>query len=114
MPFLKKELGVKIEHESPKQDPSAMVVDASIVNSAFVEELGTLNLSRRSFDRQERVLHSHGHTFQEVHALRHDRLKRYVDMIVYPITNEHVEHIVLMANKHNVVLVPYGGGTNVT
>ena len=35
-------------------------------------------------------------------------------MVVYPGQTEDVEHLVLLANKHNVVLVPYGGGTNVT
>jgi alkyldihydroxyacetonephosphate synthase len=31
-----------------------------------------------------------------------------------PISTENVERLVLLANKHNVVIVPYGGGTNVT
>lgn len=33
---------------------------------------------------------------------------------MYPLTTEQVENLVKLANKHNVVLVPYGGGTNVT
>lgn len=33
---------------------------------------------------------------------------------MYPLTTEQVESLVKLANKHNVVLVPYGGGTNVT
>jgi alkyldihydroxyacetonephosphate synthase len=33
---------------------------------------------------------------------------------LYPLTTEQVENLVKLANKHNVVLVPYGGGTNVT
>lgn len=35
-------------------------------------------------------------------------------MIVYPLNTEHCQTLVTLANKHNVVLVPYGGGTNVT
>ena len=35
-------------------------------------------------------------------------------MVVYPNCTEDVELIVKLAMKHNVVLVPYGGGTNVT
>lgn len=81
---------------------------------AFVEELGVQNLSRRSFLKDERILHSHGHTFQEIHALRHESLQRHVDMVVYPLTTEHCENLVSLANKHNVMLVPYGGGSNVT
>jgi alkyldihydroxyacetonephosphate synthase len=31
-----------------------------------------------------------------------------------PNSHENVESLVTLANKHNVMLVPYGGGTNVT
>ena len=34
--------------------------------------------------------------------------------MIYPNSTEDVQHLVAMAVKHNVVLVPYGGGTNVT
>lgn len=37
-----------------------------------------------------------------------------MDCVIYPYTTEHVENLVTLANKHSVVLVPYGGGTNVT
>jgi len=39
---------------------------------------------------------------------------RPVDMIVYPNSTEHCERLVALAVKHDVMLVPYGGGTNVT
>ena len=35
-------------------------------------------------------------------------------MVIYPYNNEHCEEIVKIASKHNVMLVPMGGGTNVT
>ena len=34
--------------------------------------------------------------------------------MVYPGCHDHVEALVKAAIKHNVVLIPYGGGTNVT
>lgn len=59
-------------------------------------------------------MHSHGATLQEVFILRHGSFKRCVDVVIYPDSHEQVEKIVQLANKHNVVIVPYGGGTNVT
>jgi len=35
-------------------------------------------------------------------------------MVVYPGSHEDCENLVKLAVKHNVVLIPYGGGTNVT
>ena len=34
--------------------------------------------------------------------------------MIYPFSTEQCEDLIKLANKHNVVLVPYGGGTNVT
>jgi len=35
-------------------------------------------------------------------------------MVVYPMSTEHCQNLVALANKHNVVIVPYGGGTTVS
>ena len=34
--------------------------------------------------------------------------------MIYPYSTEHCETIVKLAVKHNVMIVPFGGGTNVT
>lgn len=65
-------------------------------------------------DDAERLMHSHGHTVEEIYKLRYSTLERCVDLVVWPGSNEHVEGIVRLANELNVVLLPYGGGTNVT
>jgi len=65
-------------------------------------------------DKVCRLSHSHGHTMQEVYALRHGQLERVVDCVVYINSHEQAETLVKTASKHNVVLIPYGGGTNVT
>ena len=59
-------------------------------------------------------MHSHGSSFQEVHNLRNASFARNADMVVYPGSHEDCENLVKLAVKHNVVLVPYGAGTNVT
>lgn len=50
----------------------------------------------------------------EVFMLRYGTFPRFCDVVVYPESTEQVENLIKLANKHNVVLVPYGGGTNVT
>ena len=59
-------------------------------------------------------MHSHGASLREVFALRYSRFERYCDVVLYPGSSEHVQKIIELANKHNVIIVPYGGGTNVT
>ena len=59
-------------------------------------------------------MHSHGADCEALNNLRYQKLSRYCDLIVYPNSTEHCETIVKLAVKHNVMLVPFGGGTNVT
>lgn len=65
-------------------------------------------------DDEHRIFHSHGHSVKEIYELRFGELKRVVDAVIYPENHDQVEKIVALALKHNVVLLPYGGGTNVT
>jgi len=51
---------------------------------------------------------------QEIWALRNSKFKRFVDCVIYPENTKHVEKIIQLANTYDVVIVPYGGGTNVT
>ena len=85
------------------------------VNHPFLQALDSaLCYSRRSFEKWERIMHSHGASLREVFALRYGRFERYVDVVVMPGSTEHVEQIIALAKEHKVCLIPYGGGTNVT
>jgi alkyldihydroxyacetonephosphate synthase len=61
-----------------------------------------------------RLRHGHGHTQEEMYAIKYTKLGRIPDIVVYPEAEEQVSRLVDTANKHNVSLIPYGGGTNVT
>ena len=87
--------------------------DASVLHDEFLADLGD-DYSRISFEDKERIMHSHGHTVQEIWALRNGRLDRVVDCVLYPTDTAQVERIVKLACQYNVVVIPYGGGTNVT
>ena len=97
-------------------DPAQPDMDAAApnLNHAFLEELGSEHLSRRSFAKWERIMHSHGACLEEVWQLRYEKIPKLCDVVVYPGDTPQVERLVKLAQKHNVVLVPYGGGTNVT
>ena len=97
-------------------DPAQPDMDAAApnLNHAFLEELGSEHLSRRSFAKWERIMHSHGACLEDVWQLRYEKIPKLCDVVVYPGDTPQVERLVKLAQKHNVVLVPYGGGTNVT
>jgi len=111
LPWIERAVGIDIndrmEHTAkPAQDPP-------IRNEAFIAELS--GISRHvSFTDSDRLFHGHGHTCQEVYALRYGRLHRVPDAVVWPTGHAEVERLVQLAIKHNVCLIPFGGGTSVS
>jgi len=61
-----------------------------------------------------RMRHGHGHTQEEMYAIKYAQLGRVPDVVVYPESEEQVVRLVETAKEHDATLVPYGGGTNVT
>ena len=55
-------------NSDPQKD---IEIDQANLNHAFLEELGEQNFSRRSFEKWERVMHSHGADLEALFQLRY-------------------------------------------
>ena len=84
-----------------------------IMNKNFMEELKATDISV-STDSQDRMMRCHGHALGEIMRLRTGQISRYPDVVVWPQSHQEVVKIVEAAVKHNVVLIPFGGGTCVS
>jgi len=111
-PFMEKVAGLDLSKTSATM-PQPNPVPPPRVNGDFMAAI-TGHFIRFSTADDERLFHAHGHTCQEVYALRFGSFKRIPDIVVYPGSHAHVEHIVAEAKRHNVVLIPFGGGTSVS
>ena len=117
IPFVEEMLQVPIDPNERAVEKEGRVVppsraDASLV-TAWQDALGREGVS---LDDDERLIHSHGQlSVDEVYRVLYgDDLGRVVDLVLYPASEEQVSAIVRLASEHNVCLVPYGGGTNVS
>uniref|UniRef100_A0A6A7G5F9 Alkylglycerone-phosphate synthase n=1 Tax=Hirondellea gigas TaxID=1518452 RepID=A0A6A7G5F9_9CRUS len=106
-------IGLDIECESFSQDRSELVLPPPIRNSEFITAVES-RCVMLTFHDDERLLHSHGHTCQDIWSLRYGGFERYVDVVIYPGSHRDVEEIIQAAREHNVVIIPYGGGTTVS
>lgn len=113
--WMKKVMGITLEHASPapvsQLDTSA--VPAPKQHPDFTAALQNLNITLSSAPA-DRVFRSHGHTMHEVWALRNGTFNRMPDLVAWPKCHEDVRSVVELANKHNVVIMPFGGGTSVS
>lgn len=84
--------GIDFNVKADKQDD--MDIKPPVYNHQFLHELEQLNcFSRRSFDKWERIVHSHGEALNETFTLRHGTFDRFVDVVVYPGSHEQCEVI---------------------
>ena len=115
LPWFKKVVGIDFDLEPGTAEAPTPYVPESRPAPEFLDGLrGVLNPDQIATDSEVRLRHGHGHTVSEINAIRTDGFPRVPDYVLYPATEEEVVGIVKQAARTGVVLMPYGGGTNVT
>ena len=116
IPFVTKVLNTDIKKEPYFKEIEKKYVTERKINQDFVNDIKSFfNDDQITFSDEERVLHSHGQNSpDEVFKVLYDKLEKFTDIVVYVENEEDVINLIEKAKKHNVCLVPYGGGTNVT
>ena len=116
IPFVEEVLGIEFKTEPKIKEVRQKHVSTGKTNKAFVDDLKkTFDPDRFTGDDSERVLHSHGqHSTDEVYKVLYNKLDKFADLVFYIETQEETKQLIALAKKHNVCLIPYGGGTNVT
>ena len=116
IPFVEQTLGVPFNPGAriPETLPEIPAGRLDAARLAIFEQLAPAD--RRSTDPLVRLAHSHGQTsVREIdRAVYGGGLPRVVDFVIEPVSEEEVRAIVAAAVAHDVCVVPYGGGTNVS
>ena len=113
-PYLKRELGVdEIRWEKPVAFEDVTLPEQKN-NEAFLAAIGVgLGEGQVVVDKKSRLVHAAGKSFRDLWLMRHGQVQFAPDCVVYPDTEEDVALVVRAAHEHGVVLVPFGGGSNI-
>ena len=113
-PYLKRELGVdEIRWEKPVAFEDVTLPEQKN-NEAFLAAIQAgLGDSQIVDDKKSRLVHAAGKSFRDLWLMRHGQVQFAPDCVVYPDTEEDVALVVRAAHEHGVVLVPFGGGSNI-
>lgn len=116
IPFVEEVLGVEFKTKPKVKELEKKHVDKASLNHGFVSELqSSFSEDRYTEEDNERLLHSHGqHSTDEVYKVLYGKLKKFTDLVFYIESEEEAIQLIELAKKHDVCLIPYGGGTNVT
>ncbi|KAH8321523.1 hypothetical protein KR074_007533 [Drosophila pseudoananassae] len=83
-------------------------------NAAFLRELKDSTKVDFSLEGIDRLVRCHGQTLNDIYSLWHHKFRRIPDVVVWPRCHDEVVQLVRLAHKHDVMLLPYGGGTSVS
>lgn len=115
LPWVEEVMGIEIDvHDvhTPKYPPR---IPKPVINGGFLRDIqGFLSEDQIVVDPLIRLRHGHGHTQEEMYAIKYGEITRVPDLVVFPTKEDHVCQLVRLALKHDVCLIPYGGGTCVT
>uniref|UniRef100_A0A452ICL8 Alkylglycerone-phosphate synthase n=1 Tax=Gopherus agassizii TaxID=38772 RepID=A0A452ICL8_9SAUR len=112
--WMEKTLGASLEHKiTSRAFLNTSDVPPSIVNEEFLQDLRATKISY-SQEAEDRVFRAHGHCLHEIFVLREGMFKRIPDIVVWPGCHDDVVKIVELACKHNLCIIPFGGGTSVS
>ncbi len=116
IPFVEEVLGIEFKIKPKVEELDKKHVDKAFVNHDFISELRSkFDEDRFTEEENERLLHSHGqHSTDEVYKVLYGKLKKFTDLVFYIESEEEAIELIELAKKHDVCLIPYGGGTNVT
>ncbi|HQZ96037.1 MAG TPA: FAD-binding oxidoreductase [Pyrinomonadaceae bacterium] len=115
LPWIRETLAIDLDPKDQHRNSYPTEIPAAIESPAFSKAIREF-LKEEQIDAsgENRLRHGHGHTQEEMYAIKHKRLGRIPDVVLYPESEAQVASLIATAKDHNVVLIPFGGGTNVT
>ena len=114
--FLSRATGVDVTREPvpPKSIdeldvPAPQISDE--VRGRVTDAVGATNVT---YDDLDRVVHTYGKSLRDLLRLRAGDLPRVPDAVVYPGSEDDVRALVDLAGEADLVLIPFGGGSNIS
>ncbi|MDM4761772.1 FAD-binding oxidoreductase [Galbitalea sp. SE-J8] len=115
-PFVKNAVGLDLwEAERSGQVPfESISVPKSKATAAKVAALAAIvGAEHASTDDELRVVHTYGKSIRDLIRIRTSRIARAVDVVAYPGDEAEVQQVVDWAVANDVVVIPFGGGSNI-
>ena len=107
-------------HLDPEASPSRpvprgnIVLPTPVIHSAFVAALqNVLTPGQIARSDDERLLHAYGKSYPDLLRVRRGEVARAPDVVIFPESHADVEAVVREADRHDVCVIPFGGGTNI-
>lgn len=115
--FAKSKIGMDLEKLTPAPEPqlSDYDVPASRLGAEDRAALaGVVGEDNFLDDDEYRVVHSFGRSVIDLFRARTGDFARIVDAVIYPKSDDEVQQILAYIVDHDLVAIPYGGGSSIS
>jgi alkyldihydroxyacetonephosphate synthase len=114
--FMKTAIDLDVTKEpAAVPDLSSLPVPPSMASAALRSSLrAVIGADNLREDVLERVVHSYGKGIRDLVRIRRGDLGRVPDLVLYPGSEDEVAGIVRVALSTDAVVIPFGGGTNIS
>ncbi len=107
---------LRIPEDQPLEkiiERSQIRMNAVTLNEAFMKEVGAaLRADQIATDEDARLHHCYGSSTPDTIMIQKGIIRRAPDVVIFPEKHDDVEAIMKAAVRHDVCIIPYGGGTN--
>lgn len=115
LPWVRETLEVALDPKDVNSPSYPTHIPPPVENAPFLGEIKRyLSDEQIASDGPTRLRHGHGHTQEEMFAIKYERLARIPDLVVFPEGEQQIVQLIAAAKRHHASLIPFGGGTNVT
>jgi len=116
-PFVLQAVGLDLNaaQATPALDFSTLDVPGSKLPIQLRDELiGAVGETYVITDDEDRVVHTYGKSLRDLLRIRANVLPRVPDVVVYPADEDQVRAVVEAVAAADAVLIPFGGGSNIS
>jgi alkyldihydroxyacetonephosphate synthase len=115
LPWARRTIGLDFDARDTNPPRYPPAIPEALRAPAFESALArVLREDQQTRDPETRLRRGHGHTQEDMYAIRYGEVARVPDLVVFPESEDEVLGLVRLAAEHACCVIPYGGGTNVT
>lgn len=115
-PYVVKKTGIKNDINATK---TAVKLEDIVLAEPHLNDSFLIVLKQILKDEQikndfyERLIHTYGKSFRDLWRIRNGIIHYAPDVVCYPESEEQIQAIISAANQFAVVVIPFGGGSNI-
>ena len=113
--YAKRHLGMSSDQPRRRPVPLASIeLPRATQNTDFLDEVAALiSPERISTHNHDRLLHAYGKSTRDLWRIRNGSIDFAPDCVVFPESEDEVCSILKAARRNKVIIIPFGGGSNV-